>query len=138
MICVACIYRLFMCQDENEDEGFRSFWIKPVTNEPGPHQDENEDEGFRSFWIKPVTNEPGPQYCDTLKDRFVHHPQVPERTEALVFVFVFDLAHEQAISTCFCHSHICTRLTCPAIRMKRQVQPCFFPLSKSHSQMLPF
>ena len=45
--------RLFMCQDENE-------------NEP-------EDESFRSFWIKPVTNEPGPQYYDTLKDRFVRH-----------------------------------------------------------------
>ena len=32
-------YRLFMCQDENEnepeDESFRSFWIKPVTNKPG-------------------------------------------------------------------------------------------------------
>ena len=31
--------RLFMCQDENEnkpkDKSFRSFWIKPVTNEPG-------------------------------------------------------------------------------------------------------
>ena len=29
-----------MCQDENghepEDESFRSFWIKPVTNEPRP------------------------------------------------------------------------------------------------------
>ena len=34
--------RLFVCQDNNE-------------NEP-------EDETFRSFWIKPVTNEPGPQY----------------------------------------------------------------------------
>ena len=40
---------LFMCQDENEPE----------------------DESFRLFWIKPVTNEPGPQYYDTLKDRFV-------------------------------------------------------------------
>ena len=31
-------YRLFMCQDENEpeNESFRSLWIKPVTNEPGP------------------------------------------------------------------------------------------------------
>ena len=32
-------YRLFVCQDENEnereDESFRSFWIMPVTNEPG-------------------------------------------------------------------------------------------------------
>ena len=46
-------YRLFMYQDENE-------------NEP-------EDKSFRSFWIKPVTNEPGPQYYDTLKDRFVRH-----------------------------------------------------------------
>ena len=31
--------RLFMCQDENEnepkDESFRLFWIKPVANEPG-------------------------------------------------------------------------------------------------------
>ena len=43
-------YRLFMGQDENE-------------NEP-------EDESFRSFWIKPVTNKPGPQYYDTM---FVRH-----------------------------------------------------------------
>ena len=32
-------YRLFMYQDENEnepeDKSFRSFWIKPVMNEPG-------------------------------------------------------------------------------------------------------
>ena len=65
-------------------------------------QDENEpgDESFRSFWIKPLTNEPGPQYYDTLKDRFVRHVQVPQRTKALVFVFVFVfvLAHEQAIT----------------------------------------
>ena len=69
-----------MCQNEDE-------------NEP-------EDEFFRSFRIKTVTNEPGPQYYDTLKDRFVRHAQVPERTKALVFVFVFVfvLAHEQAIS----------------------------------------
>ena len=39
---IACVNRLFMCQDENE-------------NEP-------EDESFRSFWINPVTNKPGPQY----------------------------------------------------------------------------
>ena len=68
-----------MCQDEDE-------------NEP-------KDEFFRLFRIKTVTNEPGPQYYDTLKDRFVCHAQVPERTKALVFVFVFVLAHEQAIST---------------------------------------
>ena len=65
-------------------------------------EDENEpeDEFFRSFRIKAVTNEPGPQYFDTLKDRFVRHGQVPERTKTLVFVFVFVfvLAHEQAIS----------------------------------------
>ena len=73
-----------MCQDEDE-------------NEP-------EDEFFRSFRIKTVTNEPGPQYYDTLKDRFVRHAQVPERTKALVFVFVFVfvLAHEQAIIGCSC------------------------------------
>ena len=45
--------RLFMCQDEDE-------------NVP-------EDESFRSFWIKPVTNEPGPHYYVKLKDRFVCH-----------------------------------------------------------------
>ena len=45
------IYRLFMYQDENE----------------------NEPEDVRSFWIKPVTNEPGPQYYDTLRDWFVRH-----------------------------------------------------------------
>ena len=69
-----------MCQDENK-------------NKP-------EDENFRSFWIKPVTNEPGPQYYDALKDWFVRHAQLSERTKALVFVFVFVfvLAHEQAIS----------------------------------------
>ena len=62
-------------------------------------QDENEPESFRSFWIKPVTNEPGSQYYDTLKDRFVRHALVPERTKDLgfVFVFFFVLAHEQAI-----------------------------------------
>ena len=72
-------HRLFVCQNEDE-------------NEP-------EDEFFRSFRIKTVTNEPGPQYYDTLKDRFVRHAKVPERTKALVFVFVFVfvLAHEQAI-----------------------------------------
>ena len=55
--------RLFMCQDENE-------------NEP-------KDESFRLFWIKPVTNEPGPQYYDTLKDWCVRHAYyLPERTRA--------------------------------------------------------
>ena len=68
--------RLFMCQDANE-------------NEP-------EDKSFRSFWIKPVTNKPGPHYYDTLKDRFVRHALRPEQTKALVFFFV--LTHEQAIS----------------------------------------
>ena len=63
-------------------------------------ENETEDESFRSFWIKPVTNEPGSQYYDTLNDWFVRHALVPERTKALgfVFVFVFVLAHEQAIS----------------------------------------
>ena len=41
-------YRLFMCQDKNE-------------NEP-------EDDSFRSFWIKPEA-----QYYDTLKNRFIRH-----------------------------------------------------------------
>ena len=70
-----------MCQDEDK-------------NEP-------EDEFFRLFRIKTVTNEPGPKYYDILKDRFVCHAQVLERTKALVFVFVFVfvLAHEQAIAT---------------------------------------
>ena len=36
----------------------------------------------------------------------------------------------------FLHAHIGT--TCPVIEMKTQVQPCFFPLSKSHSQILPY
>ena len=69
-----------MCQDENENE--------------------SKDESFRSFWIKPLTNEPGSQYYDTLNDWFVRHALVPERTKALgfVFVFVFVLAHEQAIT----------------------------------------
>ena len=36
-----------------------------------------------------------------MKDQFVGHALAPERTKALVFVFVlvFVLAHEQAIST---------------------------------------
>ena len=67
--------RLFIYQDEDE-------------NEP-------EDEFFRSFRIKTVTNEPGPQYYDTLKDRFVRHALPPERTKALVFVLI----DEQAINT---------------------------------------
>ena len=59
--------RLFMCQDENEPE----------------------DQSFRSFWIKPLTNEPGPQYYDIWKDRFVRLAKVTKQTKALVFVFVF-------------------------------------------------
>ena len=79
-VCCNFSNRLFIYQDEDE-------------NEP-------EDEFFRSFRIKTVTNEPGPQYYDTLKDWFVRHAQVPERTKALVFVFVFVfvLAHEQAMT----------------------------------------
>ena len=37
--CHMKLNRLFVCQDENEnepeDESFRSFWRKPVTNKPG-------------------------------------------------------------------------------------------------------
>ena len=35
---IACVNRLFMCQDEYEpeDESFCSIWIKAVTNELGP------------------------------------------------------------------------------------------------------
>ena len=57
LICNLCTtYKLIgcsmlICQDENEPE----------------------DESYGSFWIKPVTNEPGHQYYDTLKDRFVRH-----------------------------------------------------------------
>ena len=36
-------YRLFLCQDEDEKEKVP----------------EDEDESFRLFWIKPVTNKPG-------------------------------------------------------------------------------
>ena len=39
-----------------------------------------------------------PQYYDTLKDRLVRHALAPEPTKVLVFVFVFVLAHEQAIT----------------------------------------
>ena len=35
---------------------------------------------------------------NTLEDRFVRHALVPERTKALVFVFVFLLAHNRAIN----------------------------------------
>ena len=62
---------LLVCLDENE-------------NEP-------KDESFRSFWIKPVTNEPG--LSTMRKDRFVCQALAPEQTKALVFVFVFVLAH---------------------------------------------
>ena len=120
-ISLHCAYGLFACQYENEPE----------------------DESFRSFWIKPVSNEPGPQYYDTLKDRFVRHaykfrnePKLlfvlevmhdertdpliyyyystkawfvrhrlyPERTKTFVFGFdfVFVLAHEQPISSIPC------------------------------------
>ena len=70
---------------------------------PGRKRKQTRKRKFSSFWIKPVTNEPGPQYYDTLKDWFVRHAQVPERTKALVFifVFVFVLAHEQAINALF-------------------------------------
>ena len=72
--------RLFVCQDENE-------------NEP-------EDKSFSSFWTKPVTKKTGLQYYNKLKDRFVCHTLVPEQTKALVFVFVFIfvVAHVQAIA----------------------------------------
>ena len=46
---------------------------------------------------KPCDEWTRPQYYDTLKDRFVRQSLAPERTKALVFVFV--LAHEQAITT---------------------------------------
>ena len=63
-------------------------------------QDENElkYQSFRSFWIKPVTSEPGPQYYDTLKDRFIRHAQEQTKVLVFVFVFVFVLANEKAIS----------------------------------------
>ena len=88
-------------------------------------EDENEpeDEFFRSFRIKTVTNEPGPQYYDTLKDRFVRHAQVPERTKGLVFVFVFVfvLAHEQAMTK----SHFCF--------LFNLILSILSPLSKCHA-----
>ena len=51
---------VLICQDENEpeDETFRSFWIKPVTNEQGlialfiyqdENKDENQNQSFGSF-----------------------------------------------------------------------------------------
>ena len=75
-----------MCQNENENE-----------NEP-----EDEDEDFRSFWIIPVTNEPGYCYLTILKDWFGRHTVFTEQTNPLVFVyvFVFVLAHEQPINVC--------------------------------------
>ena len=59
-------------------------------------QDENEPESKSScsVWTKPVTNKPGPQYYNALKDQFVCHALVPERTKALVIIFIFLLAHE--------------------------------------------
>ena len=45
--------RLFMCQDEDEnvpeDESFRSFWIKPETNEPGLSDTLNESCFYYNF-----------------------------------------------------------------------------------------
>ena len=61
-------------------------------------EDEPQDKCFHLFWIKPVTNEPGLSTYDTLKDRFVRHTLAQEQTKALVFIFVFVLAHEQAIT----------------------------------------
>ena len=68
-----------MCQDENENE--------------------DENESFGSFCIKPVTNEPILQCIILLKARFVRHRLYPERTKIFVlgFVFVFVLAHEQPL-----------------------------------------
>ena len=68
-----------MCQDENK-------------NEP-------KDESFRSVLDKALNEQTRPKYYETLKDRLVRHALAPERTKTLVFafVFVFVLAHEQAI-----------------------------------------
>jgi len=61
---------IFICQDENEPE----------------------DESLRSFWIKPVTNKPGPQYYDTLKDRFVCHNKLQNEPK-LWFLPLFSSWH---------------------------------------------
>ena len=66
---------LFMCQDENENQSFGSFWNLWVTNEPI-------------------------LYCIIiLRAWFVRHRLYPERTKSFVYVFVFVLAHEQPITT---------------------------------------
>ena len=64
-------------------------------------QDEDENQSFGSFWNLSMMNEPILQCIIVLRAWFVHHRLYPEQTKTLVFgfVFVFVLAHEQPIKT---------------------------------------
>ena len=60
-------------------------------------QDENENKPEDESLDKDCDKRTRPQYYNTLKDRFVQDALAPEQTKALVFVFIFVLAHEQAM-----------------------------------------
>ena len=64
---------------------------------PGRKRKRTQRQKFSFVLDKACDERTRPQYSYTLKDRFVRHVLAPERTKALVFVFVFVLAHEQAI-----------------------------------------
>ena len=63
-------------------------------------QDEDENQSFGSFWNLCMTNEPVLKCIIVLRAWFVRHRLYPERTKFFVFglVFVFVLAHEQPIT----------------------------------------
>ena len=64
-------------------------------------QDEDENQSFGSFWNLCMKNEPIIQCIIVLRAWFVRHRLYPERTKTFVFgfIFVFVLAHEQPINT---------------------------------------
>ena len=71
-----------------------------AVNVPGRKRKRTRIRKFLFVLDKPCDEGTTPQYYDTLKDWFIRHSLAPERTKALVFVFVFVFAHEQAISSC--------------------------------------
>ena len=54
---------------------------------------------FSFVLYKACDEQTRPWNYDTLKDQFVQNALPPELTKSLVFVFVFVLAHAQAISS---------------------------------------
>ena len=96
-----------MCQDENKNE--------------------TEDESFRSFWIKPVTNEPGSQYYDTLNDRFVRHASRTNQS------FGFCLRFRLCLGTGTGYQCLITLECVPFSVSSTLVEPPFHTLGLAHA-----